>query len=236
MNWLLIIVLIILAAFVFEGYYKGFIRVFFSLISFMLILTLTTIATPHAVNFIEEETTLADQVTEKCLAHIEANGQENLEHETQMKQEEAEEQAKKFGIELPSDWMDRAMESGSEELGEALKASGVYQAMAEKMSRFIVTGATFFTLFILIALVLNLLIRALDIVARLPGLKGANHLLGMLIGFVKGLVVIWLLMYLVSIFAAGSFGLLMMDYMERSRFLSFLYEYNPVLWMIENIF
>lgn len=236
MNWLLIIVLIILAAFVGEGYHKGFIRMFFSLISCMLIIALTTIATPYAVNFIEEETTLSQQVTEKCLTHIEEKGQKNIENETQVKQEEAEEWAKKFGIELPSDWIDRGMEFGSEEMDRMLRESGVYQEMAEKLSRFIVTGAAFFTLLILIALVLNLLVRTLDIVARLPGLNGVNHLMGMLIGFVKGLVVIWLLMYFVSIFASGSFGLLMMDYMNRSRFLSFLYEYNPVLWILMNIF
>lgn len=236
MNWLLIIVLVILAAFVFEGYYKGFIRVFFSLISFLLILSLTTAATPRAVAFIEEETTLADQVTGKCLTYIEKKAQERIDAGAELQQEEIEEQAKAAGIELPAGWMDKIMNAGSDEAQAALEESGVYQEMAEKTSHFIVSGVTFFILLILIALILNLMIRGLDIIAKLPGLKGVNHLLGMLAGAVKGIVVIWILFFFFSIFATGSFGLLMMDYINRSKFLSFLYEFNPMLWILLNIF
>lgn len=236
MNWLLIIVLILLAAFVVEGYYRGFIRIFFSLISFLLIIALTTIATPYVVTYIEEETAIDDKVTEKCLAHFEKKGQEKMEEEAELSREEAEAQAEQAGVELPSKWMDKIVESGGKEVQEALKESGIYQSMAEKMSHFIVSGITFFILLVLIALFLNLIIRALDIVAKLPGLKGVNHLLGMLAGLVKGLIIIWLLMYLISIFATGSFGLLMMDYINQSRFLSLLYEYNPVLEILVTIF
>lgn len=236
MNWLLIIVLIILAAFIWEGYHKGFIRIVFSLVAFLLTFSLATAMTPQAVTYIEEETTIADQVTDKCLAYIEKKGQEKIDTEAEIQKEEAEEQAKEAGIELPSGWMDKIMDAGSDEAGEMLEESGVYQAMAEKMAHFIVSGLTFFILLILITLILNLIIRGLDIVAKLPGLKGVNHLLGMLAGFLKGIFIIWLLMFLLSIFATGSFGLLMTDYINRSKFLSFLYEFNPVLWILLNIF
>lgn len=236
MNWLLIIVLVILAFSVWNGYRKGFIRVLFSLVSLIVTLVLATVATPYVVTYIEEQTTIDDKITEKCLIHVEEKAQQKLEDESQQQTQQAQEEAEKSGVDIPAEWLEKIVGEGSRQVGQALEESGIYQEMAQKLSHFIVCGATFFLLLILISLVLHLLIHMLDLVAKLPGIKQVNHLLGMIMGLIKGILFIWLLMYLLSIFATGPFGLMMMDYIQKSRFLSFLYQYNLLLDILIQIF
>ena len=66
MNWLLIGVLAVIIICVMYGYWKGFIRILFSLISIVVLVAFVTISTPYIAKFLEENTSLQTTIEEKC--------------------------------------------------------------------------------------------------------------------------------------------------------------------------
>ena len=62
-----------------------------------------------------------------------------------------------------------------------------------------------------------------------------NRIEGFAVGFIKGMVIVWLLFALASLFAASEIGQTMTAYINDSMMLRYLYENNPVIKLIENI-
>ena len=69
--------------------------------------------------------------------------------------------------------------------------------------------------------------------ALLAAIYGAK--VGFAVGFIKGMVIVWLLLALTSLFAASEIGRTMTAYINDSMMLKYLYENNPVIKLIENI-
>ena len=49
MNWVLLLVLLILGYNIIRGYRKGFLRIVYSLVSWVIVLTFVTVATPYKI-------------------------------------------------------------------------------------------------------------------------------------------------------------------------------------------
>ena len=71
MNWLLICVIGILVVCALEGYFRGFIKIVFSLLAMIITLAVVSVAAPKITTYIEENTELDERITEKCLEHVE---------------------------------------------------------------------------------------------------------------------------------------------------------------------
>ncbi len=67
-------------------------------------------------------------------------------------------------------------------------AANTAAALAQQLAR----GLIFLVAFLLVLLAWTLLSHALDLVAKLPGINGLNRTLGAALGFLKGLVVLYL--------------------------------------------
>ena len=58
MNWVLLLVLLILGYNIIRGYRKGFLRIVYSLVSWVIVLTFVTVTTPYINTYLMEYTTL----------------------------------------------------------------------------------------------------------------------------------------------------------------------------------
>ena len=88
MNWLLICVIGILVVCALEGYFRGFIKIVFSLLAMIITLAVVSVAAPKITTYIEENTELDERITEKCLEHVEKNAQDRLDREAQEKSDQ----------------------------------------------------------------------------------------------------------------------------------------------------
>ena len=66
MNWVLLLVLLILGYNIIRGYRKGFLRIVYSLVSWVIVLTFVTVATPYINTYLMEHTTLYEKI---CLLY-----------------------------------------------------------------------------------------------------------------------------------------------------------------------
>ena len=229
MNWLLICVIGILVVCALEGYFRGFIKIVFSLLAMIITLAVVSVAAPRITTYIEENTELDERITEKCLEHVEKNAQDRLDLEAQEKSEETRQQLEENGIsggELDA-LMDKAAEAGSD---------AVHQAMAQKITHFIISLIACIVTYVVVYLVLHIILNVLDLVVKLPVLKGINRFMGMLAGGVKGFLIVWVAFYLIHIMAATEWGTRLVTYIRENEFLAFLYQHNLLVQIFTGIF
>lgn len=236
MNWLFICVIGILAACAVEGCYKGFVRSVFSLLAMVVTLVFVTVATPYLTTYLEANTTWDESITEKCLEHVRQTSEEKVNEQIEEQVQQQGDSAEEAGIFLPEQWMDRLADSGSNVVNDIIEQSGIQETIARELAHFIMSGISFFIALIFISLVLHLIIRALDIVTKLPVIKHVNRTLGLVSGLFKGLLVVWVLMYLISLMCTSEFGMVLIDYIYSSRLLTLLYEHNVLMRIVMAVF
>jgi len=78
-------------------------------------------------------------------------------------------------------------------------------------------------------LIIRLVLGTLSVFRSLPIIGTADHLLGMLLGLIQGILIIWGLFLILSLFSTTEIGAGLMREITASPFLSFLYNMNPFL-------
>ncbi len=78
-------------------------------------------------------------------------------------------------------------------------------------------------------LIIRIILGTLSVFTRLPIVGVADHMLGLLLGLVQGVLIVWALFLVLSMFATTPAGAAMMEEINRTPFLSTLYNVNPFL-------
>lgn len=229
MNGLLIAVLIILVGFIIYGYWRGFIRIAFSLLSMVLTIVLVSWVTPHVTEFLKENTSIYEDLVEQCERSVRKSTQANVE---QSMEEGLQSQETIEGLELPELWVEQILEKTGTTVNQFVEESGIYREVGEYIADWILRGVAFLASFVLVIILLKFLIGVLDIIAKLPVLKGVNKLFGAVAGTIQGLLVVWLLMFVIAIACTSQFGQTMIGYINESSILTFFYENNAIMYFL----
>ncbi len=78
-------------------------------------------------------------------------------------------------------------------------------------------------------IILWVVMTAMSLFTHLPIVGTADHLLGLAAGLVQGLMIVWGLFLVLSLFSTTEAGTVLMNEVNRSAFLSLLYDRNPFL-------
>lgn len=78
MNWLLVVVLVILAGHTIKGYRRGLLRVLFSVASLLITVLFVAWATPYVSNFLKENTKIYQKVETKCEQKVRKDTKEQI--------------------------------------------------------------------------------------------------------------------------------------------------------------
>lgn len=232
MNGLLIAVLVIFIGSIIVGYWRGFVRIAFSLVAMLLTIVLVSLITPHVTNFLKENTSIYAGLAEKCSQAVRLSAEKEADNRTDAVEGEQE----LAGIQLPALWVRQILEKTGNTIDQTMEESGIYRVIGEYLADWILRGIAFFVAFILVSIVLKLVVGLLDILTKLPVIKGVNHLLGGVAGLAQGLLIVWLLLFLVAIACTTRMGQTMMGYIGESEFLTFLYQHNGILYFFNLVF
>jgi len=100
--------------------------------------------------------------------------------------------------------------------------------IAEDLSVEIVYGIAFFICFIAIGICLKITHFIVRLIERIPVIRGLNKLLGIVPGAAIYFIVIWLIMYFAEISQANEWGSWIMNQINTSEYLHFLYDRNLI--------
>ena len=116
-------------------------------------------------------------------------------------------------------------ENGYQKLGASDFGSYIIHYIASLIMNILAYAVTLFAVWLIIRLILG----ALSVFRYLPIVGTADRLLGLLLGLVQGVLIIWGLFLLLSLFSTTQIGTGLMREIHASGFLSFLYNTNPFL-------
>lgn len=228
MNWLLIAVIVIIAANALIGMKAGLIKTVFSLCSMIAAIVLTWWISPIVNDYMKGNVKIYNAISEKVEKILPFSDDEY---------KESEQDAFIDELHLPKSIKDSLKENNK---------AKVYQEMELGINNFkgyvcsyltgvIINAISFIITFVVILILLWVICIALDLVSKLPLLHQINKLAGLAAGFVHGLVIVWILMILLTVFGSSSFGQEAMQIIEEDAVLSFIYNNNFLLRFITSV-
>ena len=220
MNLLLIAVLVLFAGNIYWGYNKGFLRVAYSLVAWIICLAAVSWVTPYVtdmvVNTTEVDTVLQQGITEK-LQEMVANAD--------------------VEIKLPEVISDKIL--GTEgtidadvAINQMLQETGAYAETATELSLLVINAGCFVGVLIVTKTALAIVEKILGFIHKLPLIGSADKILGVAAGAVKALLITWLIMAIVALLATTENGAVIVTDIYESKILVWLYENNIILNMI----
>ncbi len=227
MNWLLLMVAVFIGYHVIDGFHHGFIRKAVSAVSLVLSLVLVTYVTPPIANFIENYTSLSENLQEKCTDFfVNDSYDENIKTDQVLMIE---------NMDLPENIKELLLENNNGEVYEVLDVSGFREYVGAYMANLIINAVTYLLAFIIVWAAIRIVLVALDIVTMLPVLHGINKLAGGGLGLAVGVVLVWIAFLLVTIFSSGDVGQKFFELISESPVLSFLYKYNVIMKIVNGL-
>lgn len=230
MNWVLILVIAILAGYTLTGYAKGFLKIVYSLVSWIVILGFVIFATPHIQDYLRNNENIYNKVVAYCEAAIsELAEQEVTESGGDVSALTENELFAAIADKLPEDLLENLKEQADEMTGEIIENYGLYDKAAVALADLLLQGVSTLAAMLAGAIVSALISAVLGFVAKLPLIGFANKILGLAAGAANGLLIVWIAFYLVAVLCATELGSTIITHIYASEFLTYLYENNLVL-------
>ena len=202
-NGLFIAVVVLFAVLMILGYMRGILAIVFGVASWVFFFMFVNWASPQVyVN-------LQDSAVEKSVS----------EHVQKLLEEKVS-QGINIDTLLPEDTVIKpGIESAKE--GMVNEAAAIITAEILRGLSFVISAV----IALIICLVVLIVIK---IISRAPLLGGANHTVGLLFGAMEALLVVWVLMYIVSLSPTSDFGESMLKQIESNMILKLLYDSNVI--------
>ena len=103
------------------------------------------------------------------------------------------------------------------------------------MANLIMNIIAFVLTWVIVASFIWLAVMTLDVIANLPVIHGINQILGLLLGFMQALAIVWIAFLVITIFSSTAIGKLLMEMIEKSPMLDKLYDLNVFLNFLQKI-
>lgn len=219
MNWLLILTVLIVSGNIVWGFCKGFLRVIYSMVAWLVILGFVTWATPHMTVWMAEHTTIDDRIESGCKDRIRELMEENKE------EKERDEKLEDLAAKVPEAVFDKLADTTD----DYLEKSGLYDSVALRASDMAMRAISFVIVLLATLTVFHIFAMTLDLVGKLPVIGEVNRFLGLLAGFVKGMLLVWLVFAFLAMGSGTSLGTQLIKLIYESKLLVWLYENNMVL-------
>lgn len=234
MNVFLIFVGLTLIGFTILGGFKGFVHTIFTMFSLFLIILLTGVLSPHVADYINNHTEIPKRIHSKVEEKIKLKDKvtpgSSSNRDELIDALDAPEQLKQV-IKDRSQKAGDAFSATTEEASKKLMTS-IY----DRITELIVNAIAYLFTFAVVGVIVIITGLLLDVVAKLPGIKQANTILGAVIGLLQGYLVVSLIYVLATAFGATAFGSGIIGMVAESDILSWFYEHNIVVDIVFGMF
>lgn len=225
-NYLFVAVMILFFFCIVNGYRKGFLRIVISLLGIILAIAAVTVVSPHISDYLINHTKTYDAVKEKVISVFQEDNSrlDNTIPENQMLTIES--------YDLPDVIKNSLIKNNTSEMYQSLMVTIFEDYIAGYLAKIIINAISFIGLFLMLIVFLWFVLFSADIIARIPIIKGANKILGAVAGFLKALIITWVVFFIVLIFFGNDIGNTMMAEVKDSAFLSLLFNTNILFQFI----
>lgn len=190
MNWIDIIILVILAINSLIGIKDGFIVSIFNLVGFIIAYFVAKLYYPVVSEYIVKNPELYGKLKDFVISKV----QPIIEKNTNL----GDGSTILDNLKLPELIMDNALNNPLQ--GSYLKdmTDTVLNVVAETLTGILINIISFLIVFFVSWLILLIVVRVIDRVASLPILKQFNKLLGLGVGFIRGALIVYLILAILT--------------------------------------
>lgn len=237
MNWLLIIVILVLAGNIVWGFSRGFLRVIYSMLAWIAILVFVTWATPYVANVLTEKTNIDNRIESNLdeklheLVIGDTNGQKEDREPDAQNPGQGKKNYRDLQMKLPDAVTNKLFDT-NKIADQILEGSGAYDVVAGRATDLVMRVISFVLVLLITVISFHLLSVVLKVVEKLPLIGGINRLLGLFAGLVKGILIIWLAFAIIAMAGTTDIGIALISYIYESPLLIWAYENNLVLTLL----
>lgn len=242
-NWLPVLVAAYLLGMVLHGHYRGFIRLAVSFTALVITLIIVCMILPHVTTYVTENTTFHEKIGNNILQTIDVEPTEKSREDFFQKSRSIMPDEQQFiieGLNLPDSVKEALIANNNHEVYQTLGVDAFADYLGAYLSHIVIQSICFILLFIIVFVSIQILVRWLDLVAKLPIINGINQLAGAVLGGIQGLLYLWIGCIVLSAFTSTVFGMTIMEQVEKSTWLYALYHNNflsaLMVGMARNIF
>ena len=215
---LLVLMAAVLILFTGRGWWRGFLRTALGMVAVILAVAAGVLLSPGVSRFLRTSTPLYETVR-GAVAETVADALEPEEGEAWEDAETALENSS-----LPGVLKETLLENNKEEVYRLLGVDSFPEYVSGYLAGVIVQICGVLLTFVLVFVGIRLAFLLLGIVGNLPGIHFFNKVGGGLLGFLQGLVVIWILCFVITIFSSTQWGQEALRAIEGNAFLSLIYD------------
>ena len=213
-----------------DGYRHGFVKEVVSALLVLISVALVWLINPYVNQFIRENTFVYEKIQTASGSFVDslADGKETMDEE--------EQKALISSMDIPD-----LLQKGITENNTAL----VYQYLAVNTFAGYISGylanvavncLSFLVSYILSSILIHVLAYAMDLLARLPVIRGINKIAGAVVGGMKCIVFVWVGMLVLTILCNTEIGQKGLGLIRGDTVLDFLYDKNIFIRIFTGIF
>ena len=229
-TWLGLAVLVLLALSMADGYRRGFVKEVVSVLLVLLSVVVVWMINPYVNTFIRENTSVYEKIQNVSESFVEslANGNDTMDEEQQ--------DELISGMGLPGLLQNGITENNTAAVYQQLAVNTFGGYVSRYLANIAVNCLSFLISYILASVLIRVFAYALDILARLPVVRGINKLAGALIGGGKCIIFVWVAMLVLTILCNTEIGQKGLGLIRGDTVLNFLYDKNIFIRIFAGLF
>lgn len=217
MSWLLVIVLGIIILNALIGRKVGLIKIIFSIFSFIIALILTVWISPTVNGMLNNNETFYEKASQKV---------EDMLFKEQVETKDEDDVIE--GLPLPKSIKESLQKNKDKQ------EANIKSYITSHVTGIVINALAFVLTFVVVFIGLWVISIALSIISKLPILNQLNKMAGLLVGGLQGVIVVWILFVLITVFSGTVLGKSAFQQIESSVILSFIYDKNLLLNIVLN--
>ena len=230
-TWLGIAAAAFVAFSCYMGFKRGFVREVVSMLCVVLSMAVVWFINPYVNEFICENTPVYETIKENCREMVESQEKEKEEKHPDREQQNGILES----LNLPGFLVDDLETNNTAEMYRYLAVETFADYVSGYLARVAVNGISFVISFILATVLIRMVTWALNLIAALPVIKGANKLAGGALGAAKAVIFIWVAFLVLTILCNTEIGKAGLEMVEKDSILSWLYEKDIFIEIFMNI-
>ncbi len=213
-----IIIVVIVLGFILVGWRRGFLLSVYALFSMIIAIVLACVLTPVVSSGLEK-TGIPDKLETKISSYVETELTDKFGANADVSAEEAADE-----LPLPGFLAGKIADDIKARADAPIKS--ISRSVGRKSAEFICSIIAFILVFFIVVAIMTVLKSILKLATKLPVLKQADAVGGVLIGFAEGVVFLCVLALLLSVFSSAQSMQGIVSAVEKSHIAKFIYENN----------
>ena len=232
-HWLSFAVGIYLLAMVLHGHYRGFFRMAVTFGALVLSIAIVPMVMPLVTSFLKEHTGIHSMVRQSVLET--AMGEEAGAVWQEHIQLPAQQRQVIENLQLPETIKKALVDNNNSEIYRILGVDTFFDYVATYLADMALNLAGAVVLFLAVFVGLRILVRWLDLVARLPVIHGINQIAGAILGGCQGMLYLWIACLVTDLCSKASWAQAILTQIQDSLWLCFLYQNNLLGWIFFSV-